>query len=143
MPCVPHARHCEEEGVLCRPIVVETLDGDSADEATTNVPRAAEEPRHRYPLRSHDFLAANVTAAEQKGLEVDPDVIPHLVVKPIARCTRGLARANELLQLQSWAWERLAKTDGLFVGAVIDKETGKSLEYRQLMKIEKYNSILY
>ena len=53
----------------------------------------------------------------------------------------GYFQANELLQLNHWAWSRLAQSDRIFVGAIIDDKTGKSLEYRQLIQIDRYKKI--
>ena len=39
------------------------------------------------------------------------------------------------LQLNEWAYKQH------FAGAVIDEETGESLEYRDLMKLPKYKNI--
>ena len=65
------------------------------------------------------FLAANKTAD-----------IPALTVK--SRGTRGLGGANMHLQLDEWAY------DEYFGNAIIDEETGKLLEYRDLVKMENY-----
>ena len=49
--------------------------------------------------------------------------------------TRGWSGANLDLQLNEWAYE------AHFAGAVIDEETGESLEYRDLMKLPKYKDM--
>ena len=59
----------------------------------------------------------------------------------VSHFTRGYCQSNELLQLNHWAWSRLAQSDSLFVSAIIDDETGKSLEYRQLIQIDRYKKI--
>ena len=65
------------------------------------------------------FIAASETAD-----------IPALTVK--IRGTILLGGANMHLQLDGWAY------DEYFDNAIIDEETGKSLEYRDLVKMEKY-----
>ena len=65
------------------------------------------------------FIAANKTAD-----------MPDLTVK--IRGTRGLDGANMHLQLDEWAY------DEYFANAIIDEETGKLLEYQDLVKLEKY-----
>ena len=121
-------------------------DSDSNDESTAQFPDLPEDeddipPAPRYNLRSKyinaTVLNAVATTTKQHQLEINPDIIPTLVVKPIARLTKGYGRANELLQLSHWAWSRLSETDTFYANAIIDKETGKSLEYRQLIKIDK------
>jgi len=55
-----------------------------------------------------------------------------------------MARANEFLQLQEWAWSSLRDgglAEGDFAGAILDEETGKTLEYRDLIKIDKYKEV--
>ena len=65
------------------------------------------------------FLEANETAD-----------IPALTVK--SKGARGLGGANMHLQLNEWAY------DEYFANAIIDEETGKSLEYQDLVKMKKY-----
>ena len=106
-------------------------------------------PAPRYNLRSNRTLTsvnAAVNIADQEAirqfqLEVNPDIIPPLVIKEVSHFTRGYCQANELLQLNHWAWSRLAQFDSIFVGAITDNETGKSLEYRQLIQIDRYKKI--
>ena len=45
---------------------------------------------------------------------------------------KGLGRANTNLQLNEWAYQKF------FAGAVIDDDIGQALEYRDLIKKEKY-----
>ena len=102
-------------------------------------------PFSRYNLRPHSanaaILSTRTTADKQDTLSVNSDIIPPLLIKPIARLTKGYSRANELLQLSHWAWSRLAEADSFSANAIIEEETGASLEYRQLIKIEKYKKI--
>ena len=62
------------------------------------------------------MLAANETAT-----------VPEMHIKSDIT-KRGYAAANQHLQLDEWAYEQY------FAGAVIDKKTGESLEYRDLIK---------
>ena len=66
------------------------------------------------------YLAANKTAS-----------IPDLTINS-KKMTKGFGQANSNLQLNEWAYHKF------FAGSVIDDETGKALEYRDLIKNEKY-----
>ena len=57
---------------------------------------------------------------------------PDLTINTQRKLSRGLTKANEALQLGEWAHEMH------FANAIIDDVTGKSLEYRDLMKMEKH-----
>ena len=61
--------------------------------------------------------------------------IPDLKVDTNRKLSRGYGLANEVLQMSEWAYE------DLFAGAVIDEVTGESLEYRDLIKNDKYRDI--
>ena len=65
------------------------------------------------------FLAENETAD-----------IPALTIK--RRGAKGLSGANMHLQLDEWAYDKY------FTNAIIDEYNGKSLEYQDLVKMEKY-----
>ena len=99
-------------------------DADDEDEDTTSNHIAIIRKRvmthkrksNNNALHRITFLAANKTAD-----------IPALTVN--SRGTRGLGVANMHLQLDEWAY------DEYFANAIIDEETGKSLEYRDLMKL--------
>ena len=123
---------------------------DSDDESTAQSPDLPEDeddiqPAPRYNLRSKSINATVLNAVapntKHQQMEINPDIIPPLVVKPIARLTKGYGREYELLQISHWAWSRLAETDTFSANAIIDEKTGKSIEYRQLIKIDKYKKI--
>ena len=61
----------------------------------------------------------------------ETSTIPDVVVHPKRKTTHGLAAANQHLQMKEWAF------DYYFAGAIIDKETGKAMKYRDLVKSEK------
>ena len=48
------------------------------------------------------------------------------------KLAQGYGLANQILQTDEWAYE------DLFAGAVINEVTGETLEYRDLIKNEKY-----
>ena len=109
-------------------------DSDSDDESTDQFPYLPEDeddipPAPRYNLRSKSInatvLNAVATTIKQHQLEINPDIIPPLIVKLIARLTKGYSQANELLLLSQWAWSRLSETDSLYANAIIDEKTGK------------------
>ena len=58
--------------------------------------------------------------------------VPDVAINVNRKLSRGWSQANEQLQLGEWAHAMY------FAGAIIDDTTGKSLEYRDLMKIDKY-----
>ena len=49
--------------------------------------------------------------------------------------SRGLGYANEILQMEEWAYA------DLFAGSIIDDVTGESMEYRDLIKIHKHIAV--
>ena len=53
--------------------------------------------------------------------------IPHLAISE-GKLTRGWTKANQNLQVDEWAFQ------DCFAGAIIDKTTEESLEYRELIK---------
>ena len=70
---------------------------------------------------------ASLPAREQAAL-------PDLTIK-LQKLTRGWSCANLDLQLNKWAYA------AHFAGSVIDEETGKALEYRDLIKLHKYKDM--
>ena len=58
--------------------------------------------------------------------------VPDVAINVNRKLSRGWSQANEHLQLGEWAHAMY------FAGAIIDDTTGKLLEYRDLMKIDKY-----
>ena len=54
--------------------------------------------------------------------------VPDLIVKT-NKLANGMASANQFLQMNEWAYDASE-----FAGAVIDEETGKQMEYRDLIK---------
>ena len=112
-----------------------------------------EEPNQpRYNLRSRPNLVNSVLSPELVHLrsraavcnsDIDPSIIPGININRSAnKYTRGLAAANHALQL--WQLHTTMATnfpnEG-FAHAIIDEETGKSLEFRHLIKLEKYRDI--
>ena len=92
-------------------------DSDSDDDSVApflNLPDNEDEPAPapRYNFRSnHKVTSVNAAvsntvqeAIRQCQLEVNPDIIPPLVIKEVSHLTRGYCQANELLQLSHWAW---------------------------------------
>ena len=55
-------------------------------------------------------------------------IIPNLAISK-GKLTRGWTKANQRLELDEWAFQ------DYFAGAIIDKTTGESLEYRELIKL--------
>ena len=61
--------------------------------------------------------------------------MPTMTIRQNRSVSRGLYQANEALQMKEWAF------DELFAGVILDDETGESLEYRDLIKKDKYREI--
>ena len=62
-------------------------------------------------------------------------VIPDLEINRKRTVSRGLGYANEILQMEEWAYA------DLFAGSIIDNVTGESMEYRNLIKSDKHRAI--
>ena len=96
------------------PTKATTKNVDNEDEYTTIYHRPRRSQRVRAPKRKPNndciaFLAENETAE-----------IPALTIK--RRASRGLGSANMHIQLYDWAYDKY------FANAIIDEDTGKSLE---------------
>ena len=89
----------------------------------------------RYNLRNRAHLINS---------QIDESLVPAIdLFKPTQKYTRGLAAANHALQLTQLA-RTAAQPDDLvedFAFAILDEETGKTLEFRQLIKLDKYRDI--
>jgi hypothetical protein len=106
----------------------------------------------RYNLRSQPNLVNSVLSPEiiklrSKAIstnhDIDPSLIPGInIFKSENKYTRGFAAANHALQL--WQLHTTMATnfpDENFAHAIIDEETGKALEFRHLIKLDKYREI--
>ena len=106
---------------------------DSDDDSVApflNLPDDEDKPAPEpcYNLRSNHTVTSVNTAVDNVGqeairqcqLEVNPDIIPPIVIKEVSHFTRGYCQANKFLQLSHWAWSRLAQSDSLFVGSIIN-----------------------
>ena len=75
--------------------------------------------------------------------DINPSIIPSIKVEsPQHKYAQGYAAANRLLhlgQLQATMHANLLNEG--FVGAIIDDETGKLLEFCHLIKMDKYRDI--
>ena len=99
-----------------------TKPADDGNEYTTinHRPRRIQRVRAQKRKSNNDhiaFFAENETAD-----------IPALTIK--IRGERGLGAANMHLQRDEWAYYKY------FANAIIDEDTGKYLEYRELVKME-------
>ena len=91
-------------------------------------------PQPRYNLRSGPNLINS---------QIDPSIIPCIdVFKPAHRYARGLTAANHALQMHtlSTTLHKHFPSEN-FACAILDEETGKSLEFRHLIKLDKYREI--
>ena len=88
----------------------------------------------RYNLRSR---------TNRVNATIDPSLIPDINIKiPERKYAHGLTAANHALQL--WQLNASLKENfpnEKFDGAILDDETGKSLEFRHLIKLDKYRAI--
>jgi len=105
-------------------------DEEEDEEDSNHRARRSKRVQSRLLSQEHDAIrhVANLMAH-------DTTSIPDLVVNTQRKLSRGLGQANESLQVGEWAHEML------FAGAIIDDETGKSLEYRDLMKLDKHRKL--
>ena len=89
----------------------------------------------RYNLRSRANLSNHA---------IDPTLIPGIKINsPERRYAHGYTAANHALQL--WQLSTTMQKnfpDENFASAVLEDETGKSLEFHHLIKIDKYRTIL-
>ena len=76
--------------------------------------------------------------------QIDPSIIPPTnVLRGAHKYTRGFAAANHALQVYQLArsmHDRNSLPEN-FANAILDEETGRSLEFRQLIKLDKYRDI--
>ena len=61
--------------------------------------------------------------------------VPDLSINLERKTARGLGHANEVLQMAEWAQEEL------FANAIVDKDTGNAMEYRDLIKSAKHKVV--
>ena len=88
----------------------------------------------RYNLRRR----ANIINSQ-----IDPAIIPGIDIdKPTPKYSRGLSAANHALQVYQLAQTMQANfpTEN-FACAILDDETGQSLEFRHLIKLDKYRDV--
>ena len=80
--------------------------------------------------------------ANATNSNIDPSLIPAVHInRPQHKLARGFAVADHALQLfQSHATMK-TNYPKEFAGAVLDNETGNSLEFRHLIKLDKYLDI--
>ena len=101
-----------------------------------------EEPiEPRYNLRKrHNF--ANLATATSL-CNNNPDLISGINIhKPECKYTRGLAAANHALQVYQLHTTMAAKFPNKnYAHAILDEETGKALEFRHLIKLDKYRNV--
>jgi hypothetical protein len=75
--------------------------------------------------------------------QIDPAIIPGIdLSKPASKYSRGLAAANHALQVYQLAqtMQDNFPTEN-FACAILDEETGQSLEFRHLIKMDKYRNV--
>ena len=110
---------------IMAPTKTTTKPADNEDENTTinhrlRISQIVSEQKIKPKNDRITFLAENGTAN-----------IPALTIK--RRRARGMGGANMHLQLDGWVYEKY------FANAIVDEDTEKSLEYRDLVNMEKYH----
>ena len=106
----------------------------------------------RYNLRSrptvHDIQDERDKRDERANLvnsQIDPNIIPATnVLRDAHKYSHGFTAANHALQMYQLALsmhERDRLPNEFFANAILDEETGRSLEFRQLIKLDKYRAI--
>ena len=109
-------------------------------------------PVHIQPPRVHPSVNITTISPNSTHLrsrvaivnyDIDPSIIPSIKVKtPQRKYAQGSAAENHAFQL----WQLQAKMhaslpDEGFSRAIIDNETGKSLDFCHLIKMDKYRNI--
>ena len=89
--------------------------------------RRSKRVQQNLRLHEHDKLIRSVNLVEH-----DIPTIPDLTINVQQKLSRGLWQANKIPKLGKWAHAMY------FAGAIVDDETGKALEYCDLIKIDKY-----
>ena len=129
------------EPILEQPI--QTATSDAAPVAQHNKQTAPafisqddeDEPiQPRYNLRNRALIINS---------QIDESLVPAIdLFKPTQKYSRGLAAANHALQINHLARTSQPNVPAEdFAFAILDEETGKTLEFRQLIKLEKYRTI--
>jgi len=103
----------------------------------------------RYNLRSRaNVNDSSSNPAERAYLinsQIDPNIIPATnVLRNAHKYSRGLTAANHALQIYQLALsmhERERLPNESFANAILDEETGRSLEFRELIKLDKYRTV--
>ena len=97
------------------------------------------EPRYNLRIRRN---AAN-SATSFDLCDINPDLIPDIdVTKTGHRYARGLAAANHALQMYQIHTTMASNfPNENYAQAVLDEETGQALEFRQLIKHDKYRDV--
>lgn len=108
----------------------------SDDEEDDALPLEDPPPLPRYNLQSRQNLVNAVNS------NIDPGLVPAIHInRPQHKLARGYAAASHTLQFFKLHSTMKANFPEEFAGAVIDEETGKSLEFRHLIKMKKYHDI--
>ena len=90
-------------------------------------------PQPRYNLRKRKNLINSI---------INPSIIPGIHInRQTQRSTHGLAASNQALQMCQLHSTMTTNYPEDFANSIIDKETGKYLEFRHLMKLDKYRKI--
>ena len=108
----------------------------SDDEEEDELPLKEPLPTPRYNLRSRQNLVNDVNS------NINPGLIPAIHVnRPQRKLAHGYGAANHALQLFQLGATMKTNFPKEFAGAIIDEATGNSLEFRHLIKLEKYRAI--
>ncbi|KAL7534864.1 hypothetical protein ACHAXR_006130 [Thalassiosira sp. AJA248-18] len=137
VPPVPVKPQHIFEPVLEQPIQATQFSADTSQQsnhppAPAFISKDHDEPiEPRYHLRSRANIISSL---------IDPNLIP---LREAHKYSRGLTAANHAVQVYSIARSVHEKSPmENFAYAILNEETGRSLEFRQLIKLDKYRDIM-
>ena len=128
------------EPILEQPVQSSPFETESIDQSQHNALIPAfisqddyDEPEQpRYNLRNRALLVNS---------QIEASLIPSTnIFKPTQKYTRGFSAANHALQLSQLPTHANFPTEN-YACAVLDEDTGETLEFRQLIKLDKYRDI--
>ena len=141
----PLVEHPERTATTARPertispvsvadVPTHTVDKDDADEFNY-ISDDEDDAQPQQIIRRSKRVLRQLRDTKKDGpnyiaalVENETAEVPDLVVKT-NKLANGMASANQYLQMNEWAYDASE-----FAGAVIDEETGKRMEYRDLIK---------
>lgn len=101
-----------------------------SDDEDKDLPQPRHSPRIEQQKRTHAGMPNPIAALAANETVTVPDLIIH----QHRHYTSKYSAANKHLQMSEWTWSTY------FANSIIDDKTGEALEYRNLIKLDKYCS---